>query len=72
MNTVTRVVAPPIIWAELDERTAEALCALLGGIGALPPHLVELFRGLDAALPNREVAYGDLFTGTVRAKAEES
>jgi hypothetical protein len=60
---------PACVIVQLDERVAEELCALLGGIGDPSPELAELFENLNAVLPHRRVSYSDLFVGQTRAKA---
>jgi hypothetical protein len=66
---IERIQPPATIKIEIDEGTAEKICALLGVVaGDKDVQLRTLYYGLDGALPNRECTFSDFFTGMARCK----
>lgn len=56
---------------ELDEREAEILCALVGGVlfsfdTEVGKVVYEIFNGLDDVLTDRNTSFSDFFEGNVR------
>jgi hypothetical protein len=58
---VTRYQPPAVVTVEMTESDAEIVCALIGGIRHPSAALIELFAYLDAALPDRDCSFSDLF-----------